>query len=78
MILTERHIIKPSNSLYKELDNLCFLSKNLYNSALYAIRQYYFKEKKYFSYYQVNKSFVENKQIDYLHNFLHHYKNIYI
>lgn len=65
MILTERHIIKPSNSLYKELDNLCFLSKNLYNSALYAIRQYYFKEKKYFSYYQVNKSFVENKQIDY-------------
>lgn len=65
MILTERHIIKPSNSLYKELDNLCFLSKNLYNSTLYAIRQYYFKEKKYFSYYQVNKSFVENKQIDY-------------
>lgn len=48
MILTERHIIKPSNSLYKELDDLCFLSKNLYNSALYAIRQYYFKEKKIF------------------------------
>ena len=46
MILTERHIIKKSNSLYSELDNLCFLSKNLYNSALYAIRQYYFENKK--------------------------------
>lgn len=54
MILTERHIIKPSNSLYKELDDLCFLSKNLYNSALYAIRQYYFKEKKYGNYVQLD------------------------
>ena len=32
MILSERHIIKKTNSLYSELDNLCFLSKNIYNS----------------------------------------------
>ena len=45
MILSERHIIKKTNSLYSELDNLCLLSKNIYNSALYAIRQYYFEKK---------------------------------
>ena len=43
MILVERHIIKKSNPLFNELDNLCFLSKNLYNSALYEIRQYFFE-----------------------------------
>ena len=65
MILSERHIIKKSNSLYSELDNLCFLSKNLYNSALYAIRQYYFESKKYLSWISVNHNFVKDKQVDY-------------
>lgn len=65
MILTERHIIKKSNSLYSELDNLCFLSKNVYNSALYAIRQYYFENKKYLSWVSVNNNFVNDKQVDY-------------
>lgn len=58
MILSERHIIKKNNSLYGELDNLCFLSKNIYNSALYAIRQYYFENKKYLSWVNVNNNFV--------------------
>lgn len=65
MILTERHIIKKTNSLYSELDNLCFLSKNIYNSALYAIRQYYFENKKYLSWVNVNNNFVKGKQVDY-------------
>ena len=65
MILSERHIIKKNNSLYSELDNLCFLSKNIYNSALYAIRQYYFENKKYLSWVNVNNSFVKDKQVDY-------------
>ena len=65
MILTERHIIKKTNSLYSELDNLCFLSKNIYNSALYAIRQYYFENKKYLSCVNVNNNFVKDKQVDY-------------
>lgn len=65
MILSERHIIKKSNSLYSELDNLCFLSKNVYNSALYAIRQYYFENKKYLSWVSVNNKFVNDKQVDY-------------
>ena len=62
MILSERHIIKKNNSLYSELDNLCFLSKNIYNSALYSIRQYYFENKKYLSWVNVNNSFVNDKQ----------------
>ena len=65
MILTERHIIKKTNPLYSELDNLCFLSKNLYNSALYAIRQYYFENKKYLSWVNINNNFVKGKQVDY-------------
>lgn len=42
MILTEKHIYKPTHKYYAELDNLCFLSKNLYNATLYGVRQYYF------------------------------------
>lgn len=65
MILTERHIIKKTNPLYSELDDLCFLSKNLYNSALYTVRQFYFTNKKYFNWIKVNNQFVSEKQQDY-------------
>lgn len=65
MILTERHIIKKTNPLYSELDNLCFLSKNLYNSALYTVRRYYFENKKYLSWDNINNNFVKDKQVDY-------------
>jgi len=46
MKLVEQHIVKPNNQYYKEIDNLCFLSKNLYNSCLYLIRQEYIHNKK--------------------------------
>lgn len=65
MILTERHIIKKTNSLYKELDMLCFLSKNLYNSALYTVRQFYFENKKYINWININNQFIKDKQTDY-------------
>ncbi|HYE82836.1 MAG TPA: transposase [Clostridia bacterium] len=39
-----------SKQNYIALKELCRLSKNLYNSTLYAIRQYYFAEKKYLRY----------------------------
>lgn len=65
MILTERHIIRKTNSLYKELDMLCFLSKNLYNSALYTVRQFYFENKKYINWININNQFIKSKQIDY-------------
>lgn len=39
---TCRTEISRSHDQYKELDRLCFLSKNLYNAALYIERQTYF------------------------------------
>lgn len=65
MILVEKHIIKPTNKFYKEIDTLCLLSKNLYNVTLYWIRQYYFKFNKYLSYPKLDKIFNSEKQIDY-------------
>ena len=61
MNLVESHIIKPSHKDYKELDHLLFLSKNLYNTGLYEVRQHFFKAKedssvkyKYLNYYALN------------------------
>ena len=39
MKLIERHTIKKSNPLYNDIDRLCFLSKNVFNSTLYIIKQ---------------------------------------
>lgn len=65
MLLVEKQIIKPSNPLYKELDKLCFLSKNLYNITLYTIRQHYFNTKKYKSYFSIVKDFTKENQVDF-------------
>ena len=65
MYLVERHIIKPNNSLYKELDNVCFLSKNLYNKALYLVRQHCFSTKEYLDFYKLCKLLVDSKDTDY-------------
>lgn len=65
LVLTERHIIKKSNSIFKELDNLTFLSKNLYNATLYRVRQEYIKNKTYLNYNTVNKEFTQYNQVDY-------------
>ena len=65
MILTEKHVIKKYNKKFKDLDKLCFLSKNLYNSALYSIRQIYFETKEYTNYYAVVSKFTKENQVDY-------------
>lgn len=65
MKLVEKHIIKKNHKYYKEMDDICFLSKNLYNSTLYTVRQHYFETHGYMNYYTVNKLFTENKQADY-------------
>ena len=61
MYLTERHIIKNN----KELDEVCFNSKNLYNKALYLVRQHYFETKNYLNYYDVNRLMIDSKDVDY-------------
>lgn len=65
MRLVEQHIIKKTDKRYKELDNLCFLSKNLYNQALYRIRMQFFKDKSFKNYYNLCKEFQNENQIDY-------------
>ena len=65
MLLVEKQIIRPSNPLYKELDKLCFLSKNLYNAALYTIRQHYFNTKKYLTGFTIIKDFTKENQVDF-------------
>ena len=65
MKLVEQHIIKNTNPLFGELDNMCLCSKNLYNQSLYRVRQYYFENKKYLSYYQNVKELTIENQVDY-------------
>jgi len=65
MILVERHIIKSKHKYYNELDNLCWLSKNLYNSTLYNVRKYYFENKKLLKYQVINKMYVDTNNEDY-------------
>ena len=43
MKLVEKHLIKASKPEWSEIDRLCFLSKNLYNCAIYRCRQAFFK-----------------------------------
>ena len=65
MVLVEKHIIKYKHKYYDEIDNLCWLSKNLYNSTLYCVRQYYFENKKLLKYQVVNKMYVDTNNPDY-------------
>ena len=55
MLLVERHQYSQSSKHFKELDNLCFLSKNLYNATLYQVRQHYFETNKIIKYEDLNK-----------------------
>lgn len=65
MTLVERHFIKRGNKYYSEIDHICFLSKNLYNSTLYAVRQHYSETGEYLNYNAVNYLFTHEKQVDY-------------
>lgn len=65
MTLVEQTTIKRGHKLFAKLDNLCFLSKNLYNATLYLVRQHFFETGKYLSYGEVNKIMRESKNPDY-------------
>lgn len=53
MHLSYQTTIKHTNPLYKEMDRLSFLSKNLYNKANYIIREEFIKNKKWIRYNQL-------------------------
>ena len=56
----ERHILNS-----KEIDKLCFLSKNLYNYANYCIRQSFTKTGKIPSEYELMGKLARREQVDY-------------
>jgi putative transposase len=65
MILVEKHIIKKSDKRWKSLDDICFLSKNLYNSALYYIRNKKEETENFIRYNDLDREFKLNNQTDY-------------
>jgi IS605 OrfB family transposase len=60
MFLTQQTTIKSSNSLYREIDQLCFLSKNLYNVGNYIIRNEFINNGKWIRYHQLANDLKNN------------------
>ena len=65
MKLVKQIQITKKHPFFEELDNLTFLSKNLYNATLYEVRQQFFKEKVFLNYKTINKKFTIENQQDY-------------
>ncbi len=55
MQLVERHVIDRNNPRYGAIDAAAFASKNLYNAALYLVRQTFIFEYRYLNYNEVQK-----------------------
>lgn len=65
MYLTEQHIITVNDKRYKDLDRICFLSKNLYNAALYIIKQEFLVSGKWIRFAELNKKMVAENNVDF-------------
>ena len=63
--LTQQIIVSNKRNNFAQLDELCFLSKNLYNVALYHIRQYYKETGKYLQYSKLVKQLSDSNNLDY-------------
>lgn len=63
--LVRQIIYKRNDPEYSEMDELCFKSKNLYNSTLYAVRQSFIKSNEYLSFNRINKIFIKENNVDY-------------
>jgi IS605 OrfB family transposase len=55
MQLTEQHVIDRHDPRYGAIDTAAFASKNLYNAALYLVRQTFLFEHRYLNYNEVQK-----------------------
>lgn len=58
--MTERHVIRPSHSHYRLLDEYSHKASNIYNQALYRLRQSLFKGK-WMNYPKLNASFRKSR-----------------
>ena len=79
MKLVEQHIIRKNNINYKTIEDLSIKSNNLYNTALFIIRQHYFNRKgkqfisdicdnvdyDYVNYYDLNRILKQTNNNDY-------------
>ena len=63
--LTQQIVVSNKSSKFAQLDELCFLSKNLYNVALYHIRQYYKATGKYLQCGELIKTLSHTNDVDY-------------
>jgi len=61
MYKTQKNHIRCDKQTYRLLRQLCHFSKNLYNYALYHIRQHYFKTQEYLRYESVYHLVKENE-----------------
>src|SRR5258708_2406873 len=55
MQLVEQHLIKKTDPRYPAIDAACFASKNLYNAALYEVRQAFIFQRVYLNYNTMDK-----------------------
>ena len=55
MQLVEQHVISKNDPRYAIIDEAAFKSKNLYNAALYEVRQAFIHEGKYLNYTEMDK-----------------------
>src|SRR6266481_2144823 len=55
MQLVEQHVIDRKDPRYSVIDEAAFKSKNLYNAALYEVRQAFIHEGKYLNYTEMDK-----------------------
>ena len=65
MYFVEQHIITINDKRYKDLDRICLLSKNLYNAALYIIKQEFISTGKWIRAVELNKKMASENNIDY-------------
>jgi putative transposase len=56
MQLVEQHIIGRNDPRWSAIDQVCFLSKNLYNAANYLVRQKYIFQQRYIPYEELAKT----------------------
>ncbi|HET8843412.1 MAG TPA: transposase [Ktedonobacteraceae bacterium] len=55
MQLVESHRIKPTDPRFPVIDAACFASKNLYNAALYEVRQAFIFQRVYLTYNEMDQ-----------------------
>ena len=74
MQLVEQHIIRAHHPHYRALDTAAFAAKNLYNAALYEIRQSFIHQGKHLYYNQMDKIMQKHEALTVeVHPILHAY-----